>query len=528
MTGPPSPEALYHAISQAPDSANISQTNLAAEEVEDEQLDLPTDPPALIVDHSVKLIHFILGCSVLLPWNVMITATPFFLSRVTGSPFQAAFGSYLSTSFTLSNFTFLAHATATAKQVSPSRQTRWTILLIAVLTLLLTLSTYVVVHPSLFFTFVILNGAIQAAAGSYLQTSVIAVASLFGPQAVQAMMFGQGAVAVAVSGVQVLSAAGSVWGVPADSISTWVTDGKAEERSAFIFFGLSTVYLVMSAVAHHSLTKLPAYKTIAAPLEQHNVKGDSLADVDANADERRVLVSAGRKDSESWDEQKARLFRVARGNVIYEIAVSCVFMVTLSVFPPITTSIRPVNPGFHPLLFSAVHFLVFNIGDFLGRYLCAFPSLLIWSGRRLLTLSLSRTLFIPLFLMCNIQRLDPVPAPIHPLSPVSSLVRAAITTTSISLPGPIINSDFLFMALLCLFGVSNGYVSSLCMMSVASIEHNPFLRNRQITAGAKKAREDVDVSATVASFCLVGGLVIGSAASFAVRAAVCDCNPFIA
>ncbi|KAF8065085.1 hypothetical protein FPV67DRAFT_1501422, partial [Lyophyllum atratum] len=50
-----------------------------------------------------------------------------------------------------------------------------------------------------------------------------------------------------------------------------------------------------------------------------------------------------------------------------------------------------------------IHFLVFNVGDFLGRYICAFPRLLIWSANWLLTLSLARTLFILLFLMCNIQ-----------------------------------------------------------------------------------------------------------------------------
>jgi len=55
------------------------------------------------------------------------------------------------------------------------------------------------------------------------------------------------------------------------------------------------------------------------------------------------------------------------------------------------------------------------------------------------------------------------------------------------------------------------------MMSAPSLEHNPRLKGR---------REDVDVAATVASFCLGGGLVLGSMASFAVRAAVCDCNPF--
>jgi solute carrier family 29 (equilibrative nucleoside transporter), member 1/2/3 len=73
------------------------------------------------------------------------------------------------------------------------------------------------------------------------------------------------------------------------------------------------------------------------------------------------------------------------------------------------------------------------------------------------------------------------------------------------------------MLILLVFGLSNGYISSLCMMSAPSVEHNPRLKGKV---------EDVDVAATVASFCLVGGLAIGSFASFAVRAAVCNCNPF--
>lgn len=155
-----------------------------------------------------------------------------------------------------------------------------------------------------------------------------------------------------------------------------------------------------------------------------------------------------------------------------------------------------MNPETHPLLFSSIHFLVFNVGDFLGRYVCSFPIFLVWSRRRLLGMSLARTLFIPLFLMCNVQ-------------------RPSLMTIST----PIINSDFMFMLILFVFGWSNGYVSSLCMMSAPSIEHNPRLKGRA---------EDVDVAATVASFCLVGGLVLGSVASFAVKSAVCQCNPFTA
>lgn len=145
-------------------------------------------------------------------------------------------------------------------------------------------------------------------------------------------------------------------------------------------------------------------------------------------------------------------------------------------------------------MFSAIHFLMFNVGDFAGRTICSFPRLHVWSAHRLLTLSLLRTLFIPLFLMCNVQ-----------------------WGSSSSSAGPVISSDVMFMLIVLFFGLSNGYVSSMCMMAAPSITHNPRLKGRT---------EDVDVAATVASFCLVGGLAVGSMLSFAVRATVCDCNPF--
>lgn len=169
---------------------------------------------------------------------------------------------------------------------------------------------------------------------------------------------------------------------------------------------------------------------------------------------------------------------------------------TQSVFPTITISILPTNPAIHPLFFTSLHFLVFGVGDWFGRYLCSIPRFLVWSAKNLLGLSLARTLFIPLFLACNLQRDASLP----------------------SAP-PVISSDVLYMLLLFAFGLSNGYVSSMCLMSAPSLEHNPKLMGR---------KEDVDLAAPIASFCIVGGLVIGSVLSFIVRAIVCACNPFLA
>ncbi|TEB04029.1 nucleoside transporter [Coprinellus micaceus] len=455
-----SPQALYHSVPQLPEASN-SEIALDAEA---EDSNPPQDIPPELIDRKIKWISFILGCAVLLPWNVTITAMPYFLARLQGSSLKSTFGSYLTTTFTLSNFIFLAHATITSKHIRPSNRTRSMIIWLTVLNALLTISTFFVPSTGLFAIFVLFNGATQAAAGAYFQTSTIAVASLFGPSAVQAMMSAQ---------------LPQTLGKPRN----FAGDGSAEEKSAFFFFLLATVFLVVTYFAHEYLVRMPLYARVAGSLEEGGK-------ITLPSEGHQRSVSRARSEV----EDSSSVLRVAKANINYEIAVACVFMITLSVFPPITLSIQPTNPTFHPLLFSAVHFLVFNIGDFLGRWVCSFPFMLIWSGKRLLSISIARVLFIPLFLLCNIQR------------------PSSDTPTT-----PFINSDITFFLILLVFGWSNGYTSSLCMMAAPSVEHNPMLKGRVA---------DVDVAATVASFCLVGGLVLGSIASFAVRSAICDCNPF--
>jgi len=51
-------------------------------------------------------------------------------------------------------------------------------------------------------------------------------------------------------------------------------------------------------------------------------------------------------------------------------------------------------------------------------------------------------------------------------------------------------------------------------MAASSAEHNVQLK-----------KEEIDTAATVAQFCLVGGLAVGSVLSFGVRGVICGCNP---
>jgi len=195
--------------------------------------------------------------------------------------------------------------------------------LLTFLNFCLTVSTFFVLPPGLFFAFVILNGALQATVGAYLQTSVIAVASLFGPPAVQAMVSGQAAVAVAVSGVQVVSAAASVWGKSPLQVQS---DGSVEERSAFIFFMLSTLFLVATAMVHRWLVRTSVYQHVAAALEQQPKAALYFGHI--RDEERRSLVS-NEVSTKLARESRLDALRVAKQNLIFEIAVALDFVVTL-------------------------------------------------------------------------------------------------------------------------------------------------------------------------------------------------------
>lgn len=133
-------------------------------------------------------------------------------------------------------------------------------------------------------------------------------------------MAGQAAVAVSVSGVQVISSAISIVGKPRTNIS----DGSTEEQSAFIFFALSTVFLLVSIGVHTWLIRMPVYKLVAAPLERKSNTHDAVQE-----EERRGLIPSRSTTPRS---DKANVIRVARINITYEVAVAYVFMATLVLY----------------------------------------------------------------------------------------------------------------------------------------------------------------------------------------------------
>jgi equilibrative nucleoside transporter 1/2/3 len=148
------------------------------------------------------------------------------------------------------------------------------------------------------------------------------------------------------------------------------------------------------------------------------------------------------------------------------------FSLKQCLFPAITATIEPSSTKTDLLVFSALHFLVFNVADLAGRALTSIQILSPTNRTFLVTYSLSRTIFIPFFLACNVAG-SPAPA--------------------------IVTSDTVYMLGLLLFGLTHGHCSTLSLV-VASEEGE----------GGR--------SAQLAQFWMMIGIVAGGGASFGVRA----------
>ena len=157
-------------------------------------------------------------------------------------------------------------------------------------------------------------------------------------------------------------------------------------------------------------------------------------------------------------------------------AVFLCFAVTM-VFPVFTQEIVSVrDPATSPRLFGRASFiplafLLWNAGDLVGRLLPLLPRLrLIHYPRILFAFSLLRLIFIPLYLLCNVRG-----------------------------RGAVISSDAFYLVIVqFLFGLSNGFLGSNCMMGAAEWVE---VEEREAAGGFM-------------GLMLVAGLTVGSLLSF--------------
>jgi len=405
----------------------------------------------------VYIIFFWLGIGTLLPWNMFITVVAYWNYKlrtvldvvVDGdtsgqeeasegitvaavnttsneiNDLQKAWGGYLAVASMVPNVTFLILNGVVGHKFRT--QPRLLVSLIFVILSFIFTSVMVQVDTDDWqYTFLCVTLAsvvfinINAA---IFQGGILGVAGKFPPAYMGAVFSGQAVGGIFASGTNVVVLA----------------MGATPVQSAFFCFVLSVVFLLTALIAYGVCTKTEFYQHYlgeesSSDLENDKVPEDSkLLDNSPPAPKVPVKVNPG-----------VVLLKISP----YAAAVFLTFLITLGCFPAITAqaiSTLDVDSQWASTFYIPVAcFLFFNIGDYLGR---ALAGLTLWpkpgkiGALITLVLAVSRFVFIPLFIFCNLRRDE------------NSLTEVAF------------ESDVAYMVIMLLFSISNGYIGSICMIS---------------------------------------------------------------
>ncbi|KAI4188799.1 MAG: hypothetical protein LQ348_003878 [Seirophora lacunosa] len=404
-------------------------------------------PASSWVEYAIFLL---LGVSM----NMFLAASPYFQHRFSTSAYLLThFPAYItsvSTATNLASVTLLTHLQRSASY--PKRIITSLCLNIFGFTCLALSTTFFRdVSVQGYFAFLMLAVFTASLATGLCQNGVFAYVSGFGvPEYTQAIMTGQAVAGVLPCVAQIVS----VLSVPKQDDSR-PGNAQGSSKSAFIYFLTATAVSVATLFAFLYLVRSHAAQS--KPIET--------ADGVENAQEDEHVE---RKVVGMWT-----LFKKLR---YLALAVFLCFAVTMF-FPIFTQEILSVRAQdtaprlFQSDCFIPLAFLLWNSGDLIGRLLPGIPHLkLVRWPRTLLLISILRFVFIPLYLLCNVRG-----------------------------RGAAIQSDaFYLIVVQFLFGLSNGYIGSSCMMG----------------ASEWVEKEEREAAGGFMGLMLVGGLTTGSLLSF--------------
>ena len=387
-----------------------------------------------------------------------MAAFPYFAYRFASSSWLVShFPSAITSVATSTNLVCVGLLTLLQASASyPSRITVALIISIVAFTLL-ALSTLLFkeVSAGIYFGFLMVIVFAASLACGLSQNGVFAYASGFGfGEYTQAVMTGQAVAGVLPCIAQILL----IYSIPEET-SPRKGAGQESPRSAFAFF------LTASAV---SAITLAAFLLVL--FRRHGERaGEAKAMLDA-VDEAEDNARAARKTVSMWV-----LFHKLRW---LAMAVFINFGVTMLVFPVFTQKIQSVREPvaaprlFQPACFVPLAFLFWNAGDLMGRLIPLVPKIAasVKYPRTIFTITILRIVFIPLYLLCNING-----------------------------RGTGIHSDAFYLLIVQFpFGLSNGFVGSICMMG----------------ASHWVATHEREAAGELMVFMLVGGCAFGSLLSF--------------
>lgn len=393
---------------------------------------------------QLKYVTFtMIGIALLWPWNCFLSASEYYAERFSDTPglikvYTSTMMSVSTVASTIYNYYLSQVQTGVNYTYRINLGLSLTVVVFIVMAISCVSDFFIRMLDPIFFTILMSMVLISATATCLAQNGTMATVNVLGGIYANAVMVGQ-----AVAGV--LPACALI-------ISTFVMGEKPknEEEGKYYVeknYGVFVYYITASLVSIVSMLLLfwSNYH-----LTEANYRAlDEIMEEPSIVPEPHPLMSS--LSQEPMIQSKYVPFSVLWSKLkLIVLTIFLNFCVTL-VFPVFASCIESTHTDstsifFQKKIFIPFIYLTWNIGDLLGRILCGYPKLglLITNPRTLVIYAVSRVVFIPLFLTCNV----------HPFSTKSHESNA------------LINSDVWYILLQLLFGISNGQLCTSCFMIV--------------------------------------------------------------
>ncbi|XP_026027807.1 equilibrative nucleoside transporter 2-like [Astatotilapia calliptera] len=409
---------------------------------------------------AVALIIFVLGLGTLLPWNFFITASKYFNERLnsTGtsgtSPKDYSYDSWMALLSQLPQLLFTLLNSFLYQRVRERVRVPFSLVGIFLLFSLTAALVKVPMEPDNFFSITMATIWFINMCGAVLQGSLFGMVGLFPPRYSTLFMSGQGLAGIFAALAMLFSIL-----------------GKSDQSSAALGYFITPCVATLGTLVCYLL--LPRLKFADFYLNRHQPDKVEEVFLESTENNKKDLEANGKLSKQEENQEHSSVLAVFKKIWLMALCVTCVFAVTLSVFPVITVRVRTVydNAEWDNVFTCVCCFIVFNVMDLAGRttpYIVQWPSK---ESRWFPAVVFSRLVFIPLVMLCNVQD-----------SKLTAVFR----------------HDCAFVVIMALFAFSNGYLASLCMAYAPQLVRC----------------KDCETAGSLMTFFLVLGLAVGASFSF--------------
>ncbi|XP_075224415.1 equilibrative nucleoside transporter 1 [Lycorma delicatula] len=380
---------------------------------------------------------YLLGTTALLPWFFFITAEEYWMFKLRNlnesssvpdiddrSELQTCFTSYISIASTVPSTVFLIINPLVGRRISVKLRMITTLAFMLVLFIITTVLVKVDTDTwqNGFFILTLTIVVLLNIASAIFQSGLFGIVGRFPSPYITATVSGQ--------------ALGGILAAVAEIASLWV--GASPLLSAFVYFIIADSFLLISIFAYILLSQTVFFKYYMC--DGAVVSGSGSVQYEPVASPSKV---------ESPIVRHICYLSILKKIWVYGMSVWLCFFITLGLYPAVTGLINSGEINSSPwtviYFIPVVAYLLFSITDYTGRLLAGYLQWPEDNSLLVALLSIVRVVFIPLLMVCNAQPRHHIPVLIY--------------------------NDYVYITIILFFGLTNGYLANITMITVPKIVH---------------------------------------------------------